>query len=105
MPVIKLGLTGYESIYQCIRTIILTEKGSVPFRPRMGIGTGTLLDTNFDRIKLSLEIIDQLNTYEPRIKARQVVFRQGNTIGEVIIGIIYTVKETGEDKSYFFGTE
>lgn len=101
---VKLGLTNEESIYQAIRTILLTEKGSVPFRPRMGVGSLRMLDSNVDRMGLSLEIIEQINTYEPRIKVKQVVFREGDTASNLRVGIIYTIKETGIDSSYFYGT-
>lgn len=102
---VKLGLSGEEAIYQSIRTILLTEKGSIPFRPRMGVGSLRNLDSNTDRMDLSLEIIDQLNTYEPRINVKQVFFRSGDTPTELRIGISYTILETGEESSYFYGTK
>lgn len=99
--IVKLAAQDYESIYQSIRTILLTEKGSVPFRPNMGVGSAVILDGKLDRMKISLEIIDQINTYEPRVTVKQVLFREGDTVASLTIAIHYKIKETGEEKAYY----
>jgi phage baseplate assembly protein W len=98
---VKLGLLSKEAIAQNIRTLILTEKGEIPFRPKMGIGSTRLLGKNLDKMAMSLEIIDQLNTYEPRIEVKRVNFLPTDNPSHVRIALQYVYKETGEELSYF----
>lgn len=97
---VLLAAQDSDSIGQCIRTILLTNKGEIPFMPEMGVGSHLLMDSNLDRLKISLEVANQVNTYEPRVAVNQVLFMQGETIGAVKIAIKYKVKETGENAAY-----
>jgi phage baseplate assembly protein W len=99
---VQLAATDNESISQCIRTILLTNKGEVPFKPNMGVGSIALLDSNLDRMKISLEIANQINTYEPRVSVKQVLFLQSENIGGLRIAIKYKIKDSGMDAAYFY---
>lgn len=99
---VHLAATDDDSIAQCIRTILLTNKGEVPFKPGLGVGSNLLLDSNLDRMAISLEIANQLNTYEPRIQVRQVLFTQGENVGHLKIAIKYKNKNSGLDAAYFY---
>ena len=99
---VQLAAVDEDSIAQCIRTILLTNKGDIPFKPNMGVGSNLLLDTNADRLKMSLEITTQLNTYEPRIRVKQVLFMQGENVGHLKIAIKYNNKSTGLAAAYFY---
>ena len=71
---ISLGITDQtESIRQCIRVILTTSKGEVPFRPRFGLSPEDLLDGRKKDVDIAYEIIEQLERYEKRIKVKQVV--------------------------------
>jgi phage baseplate assembly protein W len=100
--VVQLAAKGQDSIAQCIRTLLLTGKGEIPFKPEMGIGSHALLDGNLDRLKISLEITNQINTYEPRITVKQVMILPSDNVGELRIAIKYKIKESGEEAAYFF---
>ena len=97
---VLLAQSGNDSIGQCIRTIILTNKGEVPFKPEMGIGSVRLLDSNLDRMKISLEIANQINTYEPRVNVQQILFLPAENVGALRLAIKYKIKETGESSAY-----
>lgn len=71
---VRLGRKDLEeSIRDNIRTILLTSRGEVPFRPRFGLGAERLLGGGMQSLDLAYEVIDQLSRYEKRIKVRQVV--------------------------------
>jgi phage baseplate assembly protein W len=68
-----LGLTDtVASIRQCIRIILSTSKGEVPWRPNFGLSPETLLDGQAKDIDISFAVIDQLSKYEKRIKVKKV---------------------------------
>ena len=70
---VRLGITDtVESIRQCIRVILTTSKGEVPFRPRFGLSPEDLLDGRKKDVDIAYEIIDQLERYEKRIKVKKV---------------------------------
>lgn len=91
---IVLGLTDtVASIRQCIRIILGTSKGEVPFRPKFGLSPEELLDGKASDIDISYAVIDQLTTYEKRIKVNRV------TVGLIAAGqkevlINYTIIDT-----------
>lgn len=71
---ITLGLTDtVASIRQCIRIILETSKGEVPFRLNFGLSPETLLDGQAKDVDISYAVIDQLSTYEKRIKVKKVL--------------------------------
>lgn len=70
---ITLGLTDtVESIRQCIRVILTTSKGEVPFRPRFGLSPEDLLDGRKKDVDIAYAVIEQLERYEKRIKVKKV---------------------------------
>ena len=60
------------SIRQCIRIILETSKGEVPFRPNFGLSPELLLDGQATDVDISYAVIDQLSRYEKRIKVKKV---------------------------------
>lgn len=79
-----------ESIRQCIRIILTTSKGEVPFRPRFGLSPEDLLDGRKKDVDIAYEIIDQLERYEKRIKVKKVEIKPGG-MGQKLAGIHYTI--------------
>lgn len=87
-----------ESIRQNIRTILLTTRGTVPFRPNFGLGAELLLGGSLKGIDLAYEVTDQLARYEKRIRVKQVVSRETKT-GHLEVEVHYEVEGKGEADS------
>ena len=87
-----------ESIRQNIRTILMTTRGAVPFRPGFGLGAEQLLGGNMKSIDLAYEVTDQLTRYEKRIRVKQVI-SQETAPGKIEVEIRYEITATGEADS------
>lgn len=87
-----------ESIHQNIRTILLTTRGAVPFRPGFGLGAEQLLGGSMKSIDLAYEVTDQLARYEKRIRVKQVLSRE-IAPGQVEVEIRYEMLQTEETES------
>lgn len=87
-----------KSIRQNIRTILLTTRGAVPFRPGFGLGAEQLLGGSMKSIDLAYEVTDQLTRYEKRIKVKQVVSKE-TAPGQIEVEIHYEITATGETDS------
>ena len=87
-----------ESIRQNIRTILLTTRGAVPFRPGFGLGAEQLLGGSMKSIDLAYEVTDQLARYEKRIKVKQVLSREVAS-GQMEVEIRYEVIAGGDTDS------
>jgi phage baseplate assembly protein W len=73
MTSIVLGLnSGTKSIQQCLRVLLTTSKGEVPFRPGFGLSAEDLLDGRARNIDISYAVIEQIERYEKRVKVRKV---------------------------------
>lgn len=73
MTTIIFGATGLEEIFQNVRTIISTPKGSVPLDRDFGLSQ-TFLDQPVPvaKAKALPEIIEAVEKYEPRAKVTRV---------------------------------
>lgn len=91
----------HDSIRANIRTILLTGRGEIPFRPRFGLGAERLLGGGMANIDLTFEVADQLNRYEKRIKLKQVV-QEDVAPGHRKVTIRYEILETGEEENLIF---
>jgi len=94
---VRLGITDTtESIRQCIRVILTTSKGEVPFRPRFGLSPENLLDGRKKDVDIVYEVVEQLEAYEKRIKVKKVNVTPID-IGQKAVTIHYTI--IAENKS------
>jgi len=68
-------VTGLGDIHQCIRTILMTPKGSVPHRPEFGSDLWKYLDlpTGEAVPHVIREGIEALRLWEPRIEVVRMV--------------------------------
>lgn len=99
MQTVRLGVRElHESIRANIRTILLTGRGEIPFRPRFGLGAERLLGGGMTGIDLAYEVADQLNRYEKRIKLKQVI-QTDVAPGHRKVTIRYEILSTGETES------
>lgn len=93
MSMTILGVSDLvTSIRQCIRIILETSKGEVPFRPNFGLSPELLLDGQAKDVDISYAVIDQLATYEKRIKVKKVSVEAIAT-GHKRVSIYYTIIE------------
>lgn len=100
--IVPLGIKElHESIRANIRTILLTGRGEIPFRPRFGLGAERLLGGGMANVDLAYEVADQLNRYEKRIKLKQVT-QKDIAPGHRKVTIRYEILETGEEESLTF---
>lgn len=100
MPTIQLGHKPLDrSIADNIRTILLTSRGEVPFRPRFGLGAERLLGGGMSGIDIAYEVADQLSRYEKRVRVRQVVSSEPEP-GKRKIEIHYTINQTNENQIF-----
>ena len=67
-------VSGVDDIEQCIRTIALTEKGSVPTQPEKCVSLQPYLDRrpSYAIPYIARELFDGLTLWEPRIVVAQV---------------------------------
>lgn len=81
---VEIGATGTAEIYQNIRTILLTRKGTVPLDRQFGLDAD-ILDTATPRTRalLSAEVSAAVATYEPRARVESVEFAARGT-GDVL---------------------
>lgn len=91
MATITLGLTDtVANIRQCIRIILTTSKGEIPFRPRFGLSPEDLLDGRKKDVDIAYEIVDQLSRYERRIKVKKVDLLNSD-LGQKTAVVHYTI--------------
>lgn len=88
-------MTEIQRIKRNIKTILLTSKGEVPFRPAFGLGAETLLGGGMKDIDLIFEVADQLTTYEPRIRLNKVTPLRLLS-GRIQITIEYSIKNQNQ---------
>ncbi len=88
---VSLGITDtVESIRQCIRVILTTSKGEVPFRPRFGLSPENLLDGRKKDVDIVYDVVEQLEAYEKRIEVKKVKVSPTD-IGQKTVTIHYTI--------------
>ena len=91
MSTTTLGLIDtVASIRQCIRIIIETSKGQVPWRPNFGLSPETLLDGQAKDVDISYAVIEQLAAYEKRIQVKKVLL-EPIAAGHKRVSIYYTI--------------
>ncbi|CCJ32898.1 GPW/gp25 family protein [Caloramator australicus] len=82
---IDFGATGVAEIIQNIKTLLTTIKGTVPFNRDIGI-EDSLLDktTPVAQTKLTAQIINIIENYEPRCEVVSITFDKNESEGILI---------------------
>lgn len=90
-----MPLTLEEEILQNVNMILSTPKGSVPLDRRFGINT-TLQDTPIPlaQARMTGEIIEAVERYEPRVKVLKVTFSGDGASGELIPRVRLRIRES-----------
>lgn len=86
---LRIGLTGMEAILQNIRVIILTTMYSVPL-DRAFAHLNSVLDSPapHQTARLSAQLIDALERYEPRIKVDGIRWQVGDLMEGRLVPVI-----------------
>jgi phage baseplate assembly protein W len=72
---VDFNVQGIDEIYQNLKTLFSTPVGTVVFDRELGIDWG-ILDLPLPQAKaaLTVEYIEKVNKYEPRVKVSEVTF-------------------------------
>lgn len=84
--------TEMAEILQNVKTIITTVKSTVPLDREFGID-GSILDMpiNYVKAKLTAEIIEKVQKYEPRVKVLKVSYEE-NSEGKLLPTVRVVIK-------------
>lgn len=98
-PYIELEGSGFsheefKDIKQCLETLCSIRAGSQPLDRNLGIDYDGIMGypLNIAENMLSLEIIDKVNTYEPRVEVESISFKADEN-GQLIPHIHFIKKE------------
>lgn len=74
----------FADVKQCLETLLSIRAGSQPLDRNLGINLDDIVSYPLDvaRNMLALEIIEKVNTYEPRVEVEDIEF-EGNTDGQL----------------------
>ena len=82
-----------EEIYQNVKTILTTAKGSVPLYREFGVDNHILdIPMNVARAKITAAIVKAVNKFEPRVKVRKVTYT-GSMSGKLIPSVEVSLVE------------
>ena len=86
---IDFAATGPAEILRNVRMIITTLAGTVPFDREFGINTDFLdLPLSQAQGRLTIEYIEKIRRYEPRVKVEEVTFTQDPLNGVIIPKVV-----------------
>lgn len=79
---VVIGATGLEEIYQNVRTILATPKGSVPLDRDFGVDQTFLDQPTRPAMTMALpSIVEAVEKYEPRVKVTDVAWIESDAMG------------------------
>lgn len=94
---INFGATGIDEILQNVRTIVTTVKGTVPLDRGFGIDISDLdLPIEISKAKMTAQIMDLVEEYEPRVEVLEVQYRQDDLEGRLVPMLTIRLREEGE---------
>ena len=88
------SLEEFADVKRCLETLCSIRAGSQPLDRNLGIDYDSVVGypINVAENMLALEIIDKINTYEPRVEVNSVSFEH-NANGQLIPHIYVTKRE------------
>lgn len=88
-PKIDFAATGPDEILRNVRMIITTVAGTVPFDREFGVNIDFLdLPLPQAQGRLTIEYIEKIRRYEPRVKVEEVTFTQDPLNGVIIPKVV-----------------
>lgn len=83
--------TEANEILQNVRTILSTQKGTIPLDREFGLDSTVIdLPVTLARAKLTNEIFQAIKRYEPRVKVDSVTFT-GDVSGKLVPKVVITI--------------
>ena len=88
----------FADVKRCLETIVSVRAGSLPLAGDLGIDYDSIMDypENIAKNILAVEIIEKVNTYEPRVKVTSVEFDTGSD-GQLIPHIYFIRNDAYEE--------
>lgn len=78
---VVIGATGREEIYQNVRTILSTQKGSVPLDREFGVDQTFLDHPSRTAMTMALPaIVEAVEKYEPRVQVTEVTWIESDAM-------------------------
>ncbi len=86
----------FNDVRRCLETLLSVRAGSQPLDRDFGINYEKIVGypMNVAKNKLSLEIIEKVEKYEPRAEIENIEFKSDDSNG-ILIPIIYFIKGEG----------
>lgn len=87
--------TGEEAVRRALKNLILLKSNEKPFHPEINSGVSDLLFETSDPIlieEIKRRIVQVISKYEPRVAQTRIDMRYNIDRSEVIVKIIYTIK-------------
>lgn len=93
--IVILPADEIEEIAQNVRTILLTPKFSVPLDRGFGIDGGLIdLPMSVAKVRLTANIVEAVNKFEPRVKVKKINFSGDSVDGVVVSSVIVELVES-----------
>lgn len=88
----------FEDVKRCLKTLLSIRAGSLPLSGDLGIDYDVIIDcpANIAKNMLAVEIIEKVNTYEPRVKVTSIEFDTGSD-GQLIPHIYFIRNDEYEE--------
>ena len=87
-------LTNEKAVAQSLKNLLMTERGEIPFNPKVGSGIRRLLFEPVSEvvtITMKEKIVTTIENYEPRITLKGLNIKDDPETNSYIIEISYTV--------------
>ena len=98
-PYVDLDESGFspeefEDVKRCLETLLSIQAGAQPLNRELGINYDGVIGfpMNVAENMLSLEIIEKVNIYEPRVEVESITFKAGSD-GQLLPHIRFVKKE------------
>lgn len=90
--------TEIEDATQCVSMILNTPRGTVPFMRDFGLSTSYLhRPTRGDINTIAADVADQLEAYETRIEAEDMIFSEDQKDGLMNCAVPFELAEEDEE--------
>ena len=91
--------TGLNAIKNSIKNILMTQRGSLPGKPRFGCDLYKIVFRPLDPLTMAIAknyVMEALTEYEDRINVRRVELRRDDAFNKLLIDIVFTYKDISQ---------
>lgn len=91
--------TEMEDVQQCLSMILNTPRGTVPFMRGFGLSTSYLhRPTRGDVNTIAADVADQIEEYEPRVEAEDMIFSEDQQDGLLNCQVPFELADEDEEE-------